>query len=621
MKRLLISVIAILLSLCLATPVLAINVTIDGNKLNFDVPPTNVNGRILVPLRTIFEALGASVNWSGEKHEISATRDNTSIILYMDKTTAWINNQPITLDVPPKNINGRTMVPTRFIAESLGAAVEWDNSTSTVQIITSSQADTSIINQLHKYQIANNVTVSANLNADLLRLAVATGNNFTSTGYLSKNHAKKSIFVDYFKKYNSNPVAKQLSELAFKNSPVSSKITFPGSAIKAILSYDQILSENQIYNEQNPNTIVLQNGLIKCSELKGLVDQFYKDTSGEVFFANNISLYNNLIDDFYRNYNFNYVQQLQDFFGMDVSSQQYHTVISPVIDSGEAMEIHDSNAVQNYVFINPIGINNAQMLNLIYHETAHNFIQQIFRNNSSFIGKYSSYNGVLRTDYSDFYSTLNETLARAITVQMLKKYHGTEIANANLQNELRLGWKGLDQINELIESSYLTNRAKYKRFEDFLTVILEYIRNNSSESSDSGIVKEIQKLSVVKNYLVADKKSGEVFSGFFFESKLSAENNGNLYIKRESLWHKYYQIISFKNKRVFIVYIEGDKGIDGYAEDTFKYNYSEIIEETKTKGEYYKVIPHFDMTVIVYGAKDLDTLNELLIKYPLDSVI
>jgi len=620
MKRLII-ILLILLLLLPYSSFAAVNVTVNGNGLSFDVPPVNVEGRILVPLRAIFEALGASVEWNSEEQQISAYKDDITIILSIDNKVALVNGQPITLDVAPKNINGRTMVPTRFIAESLGAEVKWDDSTSSVQIFTISQAETdaSIVNQLHKYRIADNVTISTNLNADLLRLAAATGSGFTSTGYLSNNNAKKSIIVDHFKKYISNPAAKYLSEQAFKNSPVSGNITFPGSATKAILSYDQILNDNQIYDEQNPNTIVLQNGLIKCSELKELVDQFYKDTSGEAFFANNISLYNSLIDEFYGNYSFNYVQQLQEFFGMDISSQQFHTVITPMINAGEAMEIYDSNAIHNYVFINPIDCNNAQMLNLIYHETAHNFLQQIIRKNSSFIEKYSSYNGVLRTDYSDFLSTLNETLARAITVQMLKKYHGTEMANANLQNELRLGWKGLDQINELIESSYLTNRAKYKRFEDFLTVILEYIRNNSSETPESGIVLEIEKYSKVKNLLISDRESVNVFKDFFFRSKFSAENNDNLYCKRESLWYKYYQIMGFSNKRVFIVYLEGKKDVEGYAEDAFKYNYSELVEKTHTEGEYYKAIQESDMTVIIYGAKDLDTLRKLLVKCPLES--
>lgn len=111
-----------------------VSVTIDGDPLSFDVPPTIVEGRTLVPLRAIFEALGAIVDWEGVTRTITATKGQQTIILTIDSKVAFKNQQEIDLDVPATIIEGRTLVPTRFIAESLGAVVDWDGKTRTVKI-------------------------------------------------------------------------------------------------------------------------------------------------------------------------------------------------------------------------------------------------------------------------------------------------------------------------------------------------------------------------------------------------------------------------------------------------------------------------------------------------------
>jgi len=99
-----------------------------------DVPPVIRDGRTLAPLRAIFEALGASVEWDDATRTITSRRKDRTIILQIDNPTARVNNAPIVLSVPPVVIGGRTMVPVRFIAESLGAVVTWNESTRTVTV-------------------------------------------------------------------------------------------------------------------------------------------------------------------------------------------------------------------------------------------------------------------------------------------------------------------------------------------------------------------------------------------------------------------------------------------------------------------------------------------------------
>ena len=103
-----------------------ITVTHNGELINFDQPPIAENGRTLVPLRAIFEKLGATVAWDGNTQTVTATKGDVVITLTLNNTTATKNGQPVILDVPAKAINGRTLVPVRFIADCFGVTTGWD---------------------------------------------------------------------------------------------------------------------------------------------------------------------------------------------------------------------------------------------------------------------------------------------------------------------------------------------------------------------------------------------------------------------------------------------------------------------------------------------------------------
>lgn len=109
-------------------------VILDGSLLVFDVPPIIEDGRTLVPLRTIFEALGAMVEWDGDTQTVTAVKGDTEVKLVIGGQ-AFKNGIPVSLDVPARIISDRTMVPLRFVAEAMGCAVEWDNDTQTINII------------------------------------------------------------------------------------------------------------------------------------------------------------------------------------------------------------------------------------------------------------------------------------------------------------------------------------------------------------------------------------------------------------------------------------------------------------------------------------------------------
>ncbi len=115
---------------------LSIGVFVKGLVVDFakydNVEPVIENGRTLAPVRAITEALGAEVIWNSETGKISITKGDVSIVLTIDSEIAIVNGKEVTLDVSPKIVNNRTLVPMRFISEALNLGVNWDENSRTV---------------------------------------------------------------------------------------------------------------------------------------------------------------------------------------------------------------------------------------------------------------------------------------------------------------------------------------------------------------------------------------------------------------------------------------------------------------------------------------------------------
>ena len=111
-----------------------IDVSINEKFLFFDQEPIIENGRTLVPLRIIFEELGAEVEWDGNTRTVTAKKGNIMISLRIDDDTMYKNDSTITLDVPATIKNGRTLVPVRAVSEAFDCIVEWNADMRTVII-------------------------------------------------------------------------------------------------------------------------------------------------------------------------------------------------------------------------------------------------------------------------------------------------------------------------------------------------------------------------------------------------------------------------------------------------------------------------------------------------------
>lgn len=143
-----------------------IQVIINGTDQSYDQPPIIENNRTLVPLRGVFESLGATVQWNPEKREIIATKKAQTIWLKIGSKTTKVNGAVNEIDVPAAIINGRTMVPLRFVGEALGANVKWIADKRIVQI-TTDQSQQEVLPQFKQLQSDDPVVTMKTTKGDI----------------------------------------------------------------------------------------------------------------------------------------------------------------------------------------------------------------------------------------------------------------------------------------------------------------------------------------------------------------------------------------------------------------------------------------------------------------------
>ncbi len=158
MKKLL-SLITITSMLAAAPIALAddeITVKIDGNPIEFDVQPTIINERTMVPMRAIFENLGATVDWDDETKTAWGDMSGITISFKLNDPNMMKNTIAIPIDSPATVIDGRTLLPVRAVAESFGMNVSWDGYSKTVFIDSTNNLESFTYgNMLYKGEVVN----------------------------------------------------------------------------------------------------------------------------------------------------------------------------------------------------------------------------------------------------------------------------------------------------------------------------------------------------------------------------------------------------------------------------------------------------------------------------------
>lgn len=109
-----------------------IRVVANGEWVTFPTPPVVKNERLLIPIRSVFEMMGAKVEWYPNDQSFSVTLGSNSILMKIGDKNFEVNGQKMLMDVEPILLNGTSMVPLRFAAEALGVKVEWDSANNAV---------------------------------------------------------------------------------------------------------------------------------------------------------------------------------------------------------------------------------------------------------------------------------------------------------------------------------------------------------------------------------------------------------------------------------------------------------------------------------------------------------
>ena len=103
-----------------------ISVIFNGTQLTFDVPPQIINDNTMVPMRAIFEAFGATVEWDNDTNTASAYKDDRFVRLTIGDANMYINDEAVPLETPACVINDRTLVPVRAVSQAFNLGVQWN---------------------------------------------------------------------------------------------------------------------------------------------------------------------------------------------------------------------------------------------------------------------------------------------------------------------------------------------------------------------------------------------------------------------------------------------------------------------------------------------------------------
>lgn len=172
-------------------------VIVEDKNISFAPQPFDLNGRLMVPLRPLSEALGADVSYDGATDTATVKKDGITLVLNFKTGTVAKNGETLTVDPAPQIVNGRTVVPLRFISEAFGNKVVWSPSANTVTVFPTEST-------LKKRQKIKDILLKSNgatIAKDSYQLAM------TLTEELSSPSLNVKLQGNLVMDYNKNPLA------------------------------------------------------------------------------------------------------------------------------------------------------------------------------------------------------------------------------------------------------------------------------------------------------------------------------------------------------------------------------------------------------------------------------
>lgn len=232
----------------LVLPAQAITVEVDGRQLPAEPAPLMSHGRVSVPMRAIFQALGAKVDYRAGV--ITAARGSDSVILKLGSTQARLNGRPVTLDVAPQLEGGHTYVPLRFVGQALGEKVTWEPQGQRVVVGEAVAVAPDLTTKLKQLAVGNQGGVLKVWDASRQQVLYYRGLDDRSTARLSvadRDAIVRALQLDVtglgrslMDGYASLPQREALALLA----------VVPGSAAQRRFLVDRMLNDSQVANRR-----------------------------------------------------------------------------------------------------------------------------------------------------------------------------------------------------------------------------------------------------------------------------------------------------------------------------------------------------------------------------------
>lgn len=244
-----------------------IKVFMEGEQLSFRSAPFIQDGRVMVPMRTILEALDATVEWDSSTRTITSTRGGTTVVLPLNSHSSKVNGDIVTLDAPAVMVNEVTFVPLRFFSTAFGAEALWDGATKTVHI-------------------SRPVTIEK-LTIVPAELTLKSGEEFTLS--VKAKHAdgrEEIVAADQIKWQTTNPEVVSVEDgVVFASGTGTAAVmaAYEGKTATINIKVDEFLTKISIY----PVNVVLQVGEKKDLQVESHYEDGVRQTldSGKVTWA------------------------------------------------------------------------------------------------------------------------------------------------------------------------------------------------------------------------------------------------------------------------------------------------------------------------------------------------
>lgn len=233
-----------------------VSLMVNGKGVFSDVQPQNENGRMLVPIRFIAEATGAKVSYDAESKQVTLEQKGRRVSLIVGKNIAYVNGKHYTLDVPPKIVSNRTLIPIRFVSEALGYRVYWDQIARVAQIESQEPDDSVAVVETgtNPYVVQVGDTLSEIASKHGTTISAIKKNNFLSSDNLTIDQI---LFLPNGSRKALNPLSKKVGDSKL----LGSSYYFPFNDRSWYEPYGDSFGSDREWTESNSGSVRSHEGI------------------------------------------------------------------------------------------------------------------------------------------------------------------------------------------------------------------------------------------------------------------------------------------------------------------------------------------------------------------------